>query len=445
VRRTAKRLGLSTDSSFRFERGADPQMAPIAAMRAASLIVEIAGGKASQLSDIRLSDFPPFHIDLSLRKFTRITGKDLGKDTILDILKALEIRAAEDKDGDTLHLEVPPYRVDVQRDVDVMEDLLRVYGYNNIETPAALHASVDFEPYFDRNALKEKFADHLSANGFYEIMNNSLVPATLGDERAVHLVNPLSEDLGILRPTLLHGMLESIAYNQNRQNEDLAFYEFGKTYAQGKDGYEEQPWLVMALTGQQQPTHWASEPQLVTLQSMAREAARIEHWFAFTGERVETEHPEFEYGLDLVHKGAVVLRYGKVNNDLAARYGLRNEVFYLLADWPALVARHQAYHPRFQEIPLYPAIRRDLSLLIDQEVSFDQMRQVIAQANPKLIRSVALHDVYEGKGVPEGKKSYLVSIELRDDSKTLADKAAEKVMQRVVQLLSQETGAEVRK
>ena len=442
VRKTAKRLGLSTDSSFRFERGADPHMTEVAARRAALLITQIAGGKASQVSDVKLSEFPPFAVELSVAKTERLVGKPLGRQTIVEILRALEIEVSGE--GDLLHLRVPPYRVDVQRDVDVIEDILRVYGYNNVELPGHFTASLDQAQYRDVHEVQERYANYLSANGFYEIMNNSLVSVELGDEQAVPIVNPLSEELGIMRQSLLPGALETVQHNQNRQQEDLALYEFGKTYHRTAEGYGEQRWLALTVSGARHAMHWRDKAPRVTLSTLAREVARLQHWFGFRGELREVEHPDFAYGLELTYRQQSILRYGRVKSEWTERYDLRHEVFFLLVDWPRLLDLYFASAPTYQPIPVYPSIRRDLSLLIDQSVSFAEIAALVRQANPKLIRSVELHDVYMGQGIEPGQKSYLISVELRDDNKTLADKAAEKVTQRAQQLLEKELGAQLR-
>ncbi|MEM6345667.1 MAG: phenylalanine--tRNA ligase subunit beta [Bacteroidota bacterium] len=445
VRKTSKRLGISSDSSFRYERGADPEMIPTTAMRAASLMVELAGGTASEMSDVQYGEFAPYAVDLSLRKTARIVGQDLGKEEVIDILKHLEVKVEEDADGDTLHLQVPFYRVDVQRDVDVMEDILRVYGYNNVALPEQMSSAIQYEPYRDAFRLKENFANRLSATGFYEVLNNSLVNEEEAAEDAVHIVNPLGPETGIMRQSLLPGILENIQFNQNRQNEDLAFYEFGKTYWEDEDGYHEHEWLAMAITGQKHPTHWEAKSPKVSLATLAREVERIQNWFGFKGEIEETEQPDLAYGLSLVVNKEEVLWYGKVNEELAEEYDLRNEVFYLIADWPALVDLYYNQKVKYQPIANFPGTRRDISMLVDEMANFDEIRKVILKANPKLIRSVDLHDVYMGKGIPAGKKSYLVSMELRDDRQTIADKAADKTSQRAFMLLEKELGAEIRK
>ena len=445
VRRTSKRLGLQSDSSFRFERGADPHMTRAAALRAASLIVQIAGGTASRIADVVVGEFPHTPIDLSVRRTRQMIGKALEKQEILRILEALEIQVREGSDGDLLHLLVPPYRVDVTRPQDVMEDILRIYGYNRVEVPAKLNASVDFQQYHDRFGLKQRYANALSATGFYEIMNNSLAPRSREDARSVVMLNPLSEDLAVMRQTLLDGVLESLRYNQNRQEEDLALYEFGKTYQKKGGGFEEKEWLALALTGKQHARHWHREAPGTTLYTLGREIGRLQQWFGFEGELQPCEDAEFEYGLELVYQGKPLLRYGKVKSERTAAYDLRNEVFYARIDWQALSAVYFSTATEYREIPLYPGIRRDVSMIIDEATSFDAIRKVVQKANPKLIRRIDLHDVYMGQGIEPGKKSYLISFLLRDDSKTLSDPVASQVANRVYQLLEQELGAEIRK
>lgn len=444
VRRTSKRLGINSDSSFRYERGADPHMTVTAALRAASLMVEIGGGRASRLEDIQLSDFPPFEVDLSVSHAQRLIGKDIPKAEIVEILRALEVAVEEDANGDELHLRIPPYRVDVQRPQDVIEDILRVYGYNRIETPRKLKASIDFTQYRDTFHLRQRYADYLSANGYYEIVTNSLVGKQEGQKDVVHMVNPLSEEQSSMRQSMLPGMLEVMLHNQNRQEEDLALYEFGKTYRKLGDEYEEKEWLTLGVTGQRHPKHWQLHPDKVSLFTLTREAERLQRWFHIEGKLREASHEDFDYGLEMVYEGRVLLHYGKVRADMAETYDLKNDVFFMAIDWKQLVEAYYASAITFAPIPAYPSIRRDISLLIDEATSFAEISATIQRANPKLIRSIDLHDVYKGKGIEQGKKSYLVSIVLRDDKKTLVDTTADKISDRMYQLLEKDLGAQIR-
>ncbi len=445
VRKQAKRLAINSDSSYRFERGADPNMTTTAAMRAASLIVELCGGTVSEMSDIKLSDFPPYEIALSIKRTNNIIGHDFGKDRIIEILRSLEIEISEDNDGDSLYLKVPPYRVDVQRPQDVMEEILRIYGYNNVDPAERLTQTLVLQPYQDANRLRQHYSDYLSANGYFEILNNSLVNKNLGDEKAIHILNPLSEELEVMRQSLLPGFLEVVRHNQNRQMENLALYEFGKTYWKGENGYEEKQWLSMLVSGMEHEMHWRGKPEKVSLYTLTKEVERMQVWFGIEGKLKESEHAEYAYGLSLEVKGNEVLHYGQVKVDLCEAYDLKNEAFFMTVDWQRLVKLYFQQQPKFQPIPIYPSIRRDISMMVDESVSFSEIRDVIQRANPKLIRSIELHDVYKGKNIAEGKKSYLVSIVLRDDKKTLQDKAADKIVERIYGSLTNQLAVEIRK
>ena len=445
VRKQAKRLGIHSDSSFRFERGADPHMTETALMRAASMILEIAGGSASQVDDLVVAEFPHTEIDLSVKRTHSIIGVEIGKERITEILQLLEIEVSADADGDTLHLRVPPYRVDVTRPQDVQEEILRIYGYDNIAPSASISQSLTYKQHQDSNSIRQRYADYLSANGFYEIMNNSLINKNLGDENAIALVNPLSEELGILRQSLLSGFLDSIRHNQNRQNEDLAFYEFGKTYWKEGDSYQEKSWLCMAVTGKKAPMHWTGAGATSSLYTLGKEVERMQAWFGLGGTLAESDHGEFDYGLALLNKNKTpLIQYGKVKGELTEAYDIRNEVFFLIADYDAIMAEYFRSEVKFKPIPQFPGTSRDISMIIGADVAFADIRRLVTQANPKLIRSVNLHDVYQGKNIPEGKKSYLVSVDLRDDNKTIEDKAAEKITKRAYMLLEKELGAEIR-
>lgn len=442
VRKTAKRLGIHSDSSYRFERGADPHMCEHALLRAASLIVELCGGTASNVSDISLDDFAPYEVNLSVSRTEQMIGKALGKDTIVDILKRLEIKVEDN--GDMLALQVPRYRVDVTRPQDVMEEILRIYGYDEVEPAATMTQTIQFDQFYDADRLRQRYCDHLSANGFFEILNNSLVNKHLGDSKAIALVNPLSEELGIMRQSLIPGFLETIAYNQNRQNEDLALYEFGKTYWQNESEYREKQWMCLAVTGRDHVRHWTGEGRKASLFTLTREVERLQNWMGFSGNIREAEHPKFDYGLELVYNGRVLLSYGKVKDELTEPHGIRNEVFFMEMDWEPIIKIHRDGHKLFAPIPQFPAIRRDFSFLLDDGTVFSELAALIKKANPKLIRSVDLHDVYRGKGVADGKKSYLVSVLFRDDKKTLQDIAIDKMSQHILKQLERQLGAELR-
>ena len=444
VRRSSKRHGIHTDSSFRFERGADPNMTVTAALRAAELIVEVAGGRIVGLNDLALGSFPHTEVSFSVAKAQRLIGKDVPKQEMIAILEALEIRV-EAVNDDLLKLLVPPYRVDVKRDVDVIEDLLRVYGYNRVELPAQMHSSLDYRKRQNLFRFKETVANYFSASGYYEILNNSLVPRSLGNEKAVSLANPLSEDLAILRQSMLPGALETLRYNQNRQQEGLRVFEFGKTYQKKSEtDYQEQSWLAITVAGQKHPMHWEAKAPVSTLFSLTKEVERLKAWARVEGKIRECEDEEFAYGLEWVVQGQALLRYGRVARTLETAFDLRMETYHLRLDWDAFVKVYNQQTVRYAPVPQFPAVRRDLSLLIKRDQSFAQIKQVIEKANAALIRSVSLHDVYQGKGMADDEKSYLVSVELQDAAKTLDDQVVEKVMGAVIQSLDRQLGARLR-
>ncbi len=445
VRRTSKRMGINSDSSFRFERGADPHMTVTAAYRAADLIVQVAGGRISALSDVRLDEFAPFEVRLSMSKTQRIIGKKISKEEILRILQALEIGVADD-DGDMLDLRVPQYRVDVKRDVDVMEDILRVYGYNHVELPAQMHMSLNYSKQENDFRFRETVANYLAASGYYEILNNSLVQASLGDEKAVSLANPLSEDLSVMRQSMLPGALETVRYNQNRQQGGLNVFEFGKTYQKRSETeYREQSWLCITVAGEKHPMHHGAKAPHSTLFTLTKEVDRLQTRAGISGQLRACEDPEFAYGMELLVDGRVLLRYGRVSHEWQKQYDLKMEAFHLRLDWDAYLKLYRSHTIRYQPVPVYPSVRRDISLLMKKSVPFAKVQEVISKANPKLIRSVELHDVYQGKGMAEDEKSYLVSVELRDDKKTMAEGSADKIMNFVISSVEKKLGATLRK
>ncbi len=446
VRRTAKRMGLSTDSSFRFERGADPEMTVTAALRAAALIIELAGGEASVVTDVQKEIFEPFAVEFSLSKFNRIAGRDFTPQEVTEILQGLEMAVAPDAaDGDLLHLKVPRYRVDVKRDVDVMEDLLRVFGYNNIQVPEQMAIPGISKQHKDRSRLRVRISEYLAAAGFQEVLNNSLVPRAFGNEHAVELLNPLSEDLAVMRQSMVPGLLETIRYNQNRQQPDVAIFEWGKTYDKRNERFIEQEWLAMAISGQRHPTHYELKSPKAGLQALVAVAEQLQVWLNLSGNLDEAKHPAMDYALEWKAGKQILFTLGKVSAELSARFDLRNEAFVLLASWPKLAEAYFATEITYNEIPVYPSARRDFSLMLPEGALFEQMRKRILAVDTGLIRKVELHDVYRGKNLPEGRKSYLLSIVLRDDRKTLADDAADKVTSRIAQVLEQEFAAEIRR
>jgi len=470
VRRTARRHGLSTDSSFRFERGVDPNGTIYALRLAVKLVLELAGGHvAGGITDIYPEPVAPYPVTLSYGAITRMLGEPIPADKVDAILASLEIdiTGRTEADGGTLSLAVPTYRVDVRRPCDVIEDILRIYGYNNIAIPQAVHASLSYKTSVDAaDDLRRLVSDNLSGAGWHEILNNSLTARAYYENltsypagRCVELINPLSRDLCYMRQTLVFGGLESLAHNINRRSEDLAMYEYGKVYA--TDGsapaadaplrpYTEGDRLGMWLTGQVRPASWLENARPATFYDLRAAVAAV---FARIGLnaseivfRPASPAPDI-YSSALraeTRSGKLLGTLGIVAPALLRMADIRQEVFYAELDWGALAALARTRKTVFAPLPKTQEVRRDLSLLIDTAVTMAQVEEVVRRSDRRLLRDVALFDVYEGKGLPEGKKSYAIAITLRDDDKTLQDKAVDAVMNKVIANLRRELGAELR-
>ncbi|MBX7241528.1 MAG: phenylalanine--tRNA ligase subunit beta [Bacteroidia bacterium] len=447
VRKTAKRLGINTDSSFRFERGADPNMTIPASLRAVKLITEIAGGVPSEINEVKLAEFPPFEVELSIPKIQSLIGKKIPKAEIVTILHRLEMQT-EEKGEDTLMVKVPQYRVDVQRPQDIAEDILRVYGFNNV----AFSDKISFSPQTGNRQnvyrLSQQVCNTLSAFGLYEIWNNSLTSRKYASENAVEMLNPLSEELAVMRESLLWGALEVIQYNQNRQNDSLALYEMGKVYRksenEGGRKYHEQELLGVWLTGAKHAFHWDNKAPETTLFTLTKVVEKLAAALKIQGEIRETNHPEMDYALEYVSKKQSVFVWGKVKHEAQTRMDLRNEVFYLVGDWAKMVKLYFEQTVIYQPLSLYPGISRDISMLIPEKETYENIRKAVLQVNP-LIKTVALHDVYRGKNIAEGKKSYLISLFIQDENGTMGDSVADKIWEKVCKTLENRMGAEIRK
>lgn len=464
VRKTARRHTLSTDSSFRFERGVDPNNTITALKRAAKLICDLSGGHvSSEVTDLYPEAIAPFDITLKLSHVTRLIGKDLGTDTIKTILSALDIEIASETD-DVLELKVPTYRVDVQREADIIEDILRIYGYNNIEVSDSVRSTITFSSKPDDHKLKNLIADQLVAAGFNEIMNNSLTKAayyndleTYPADNSVMIHNPLSQDLNAMRQTLLFGGLESVIYNTNRRNPDLKLFEFGNCYFLDKEektngdevlsGYSEAQNLILMLSGKKAAENWNSSKDDVSIYELKAHVENILKRMAYNiGDLVcGTFENELVKGLTyLTKKGETLVSFGEVDFDIRKKFDI--EVPVLVADfnWDVVINTSVNNKVAFAGIPKYPEVRRDLALLIDKSVTFAELEAIAYKTERKLLREVGLFDVYEGKNLAEGKKSYALSFIIRDDAKTLKDKQIDKVMNNLIRNYKEQVGAEIR-
>jgi len=462
VRKTARRHGLSTDASFRFERGVDPNGVLYALKRAALLIKEIAGGTiSSDIVDIYPEPVADFKVDVSYKNITRLIGKDLGEEVIKNILTSLEIKI-ESETENGLSLLVPPYRVDVKREADVIEEILRIYGYNNIEIPTQVNSALQTAEKPDPNQVRNLVAEMLTAQGFNEIWSNSLTKVdyysgleNFKEEQTVKILNPLSTDLNGMRQTLLFGGLESVVHNVNRQNKNLKFYEFGNCYfykgTELKDHPERNYWeeehLGLFLTGNKESESWAEKEKATSFFTLKTYAENILKRLGFIKAQMkiaEVESELFSEGLSYSFNNKLVLNLGAVASKWLKKFDLENPVYYADFNWDNVFIQHKKHKVLFEELPKFPAVRRDLALLVDKSVTFGQIQELANKVERKILREVDLFDVYQGKGIPDNKKSYAVSFILRDDKSTLNEKQIEKTMQKMVNTFSRELQAELR-
>lgn len=466
VRKTARRQGLNTDSSFRFERGIDPNTTVKFLKIAAMLVKELAGGEiCGDIVDIKSQDFPPFPVTLEYSYVNGLIGKEIGHDTIKGILKSLEIEITAETDT-TLQLLVPTYRVDVQRPCDVVEDILRVYGYNNVEFGDTVHSSLSYKGEIDvKQNLQTLISEQLTAAGFNEILNNSLTAISYYEgseaypiDNCVKLLNPLSNDLGVLRQTLLYGGLESIAHNINHKAANLRFYEFGNVYrfdpsADGSEKllapYSEHTSMGIWMSGNNHDANWNDKERRLTVYDLK---AVVENLLARIGlgskEIVAEQMPSCEIysaSLTLKHRtGKVIGELGIIKPAVRRKFDIEQDVFFAQLNWDALVKMTMKKTVTFTDLPKTQPVKRDLALLVDKSVTFAQVEQVVRQSERKLLRSVTLFDVYEGKNLEPGKKSYAITMTLQDDEKTLQDKQIDATMNKIIANLQKQLDAKLR-
>lgn len=451
VRKSAKRHALNTDASFRFERGIDPNITEFALKRAALLIKEVAGGEiTSDIVDIypkKIEDFPVF---LNFDKTAKLIGQELPKETIKKILASLDIKVNSVSDAG-LGLIIPSYRVDVQREVDVIEEILRVYGYNNINFTKKLNATVANSARTEDHKVQNIIATQLNSLGFHEMMANSLtspdyvkLSEMLKEEYNVMMLNPLSNDLSAMRQSLLFSGLEAVSYNINRRNSDLKLFEFGKTYHKLPSGYNEPKHLTLFVTGNRIAESWTN-------------AEKPSDFFLFKGfvdsvlsrlgvcklQNKPVESDVFAEGIAIANGNDTLVEFGTVKKSILKHFDIKQEVFFADFNWN-LVLKLINNKIKFTDIPKYPEVRRDLALLVDTNIAFDTIYNVARQSEKGLLKDINLFDVYEGKNLPAGKKSYAVSFTLQDNTKTLTDEQIDKIMSKLQKNLEAEVGASLR-
>ena len=482
IRKTARRHQLSTDASFRYERGCDPNNTLYVLKRCALLIQEVAGGEiAMEIVDevkgerLEVKDekyFAPFPVEFNIDRAHALIGKELGEELIERILHAMEVEIVS-KEGKTWQLGVPRYRVDVQRECDVVEDILRIYGYNNVEFPEKLNTSLSYNPKPNPVALQIRISEQLTAQGFNEILNNSLTKVSyyealegLSLATCVKIMNPLSQDLGVMRQTLLFGGLESIQRNANRKNADLKFYEFGNCYhynaqkiadRQAKDprweydplyAYSEEPHLALWLTGNKSTQSWVQKEEKTSFYTLRAYVNNVLRRLGVNIASCTLEPLENELCADgmtiKAPNGKQIGYMGIVNGKLLKAFDIDNPVYYADLDWNMLLKLNKQYKPVINDLPKFPEVKRDFALLVDKSVKFADLAKAALAAEKKLLKAVNLFDVYEGKNLEAGKKSYALSFILQDTENTLKDKQIEAIMAKLQKVFEEKFDAKLR-
>jgi phenylalanyl-tRNA synthetase beta chain len=466
IRKTARRHVLNTDSSFRFERGCDPNDTIYVLKYTALMIKELAGGKITgKIQDVYPTPIVKPTVELSYRKINSLIGKNIHKETVKSILSSLEIVISKETD-DILTLEIPTYRVDVLRDVDVIEDILRIYGYNNIELSDSVKSNLSYETQTDKSYdLQNLISEQLTGCGFNEIMNNSLTKESYYNNSEVYpisscvrLINPLSSDLGVMRQTLLHGGMESISYNRNRQNPDIKFYEFGNCYffdaSKKTEGdnlreYSEEFHLGLWLSGNNIDNSWAAPNEKTSVYQLK---AYVENILTRLGiSSTKYEYAQFSneiystaLNIQVKGKGKSLGTLGVISKKWLKVHDTNADVYFAELNWDTLMKEIKKHTITYADISKFPAVKRDLALLLDKNILFDQVEKTAYKAERKLLKEISLFDVYEGKNLPEGKKSYAVNFVLQDEDKTLNDKQIDAVMGKIRKSLEDELGAKLR-
>jgi phenylalanyl-tRNA synthetase beta chain len=462
IRKTGMFHQLKTDASFRFERGTDPNMTMYALKRAALLIKEIAGGTiSSEVVDIYPKKIENRIIEVKDKNINRLIGKNIPREEIFSILEGLEILVI-DKKQESFTVSVPPYRVDVTQEADVVEEILRIYGFNNIELSEI--AGTDYLAEFpdkDITKYKRTIAGLLTGNGYYEILTNSLTNSAYQQKHAlkfngepVEILNKLSEEQGILRQTMLFTGLEVCAYNINRKQKDLKLFEFGKIYWKNEEQqvsgdvtnkYREEERIALYLTGNYETENWQHKTQSVDYFHLAQQLSHILEKSSVDNIKQEKlNDPLFEYGTRVIKGTKEIGKLGKVKTALVKDFGIKQEIFY--ADLNTALLFRSA-NPKFvvQEVPRFPEVRRDLSLVLDKQVVFSEIRDLVLATEKRLIKDIIAFDVYEGEKIPQGKKAYALGFVLLDENKTLTDEEIDKVMTKLMSAFEQKMGALIRK
>jgi len=460
IRKTSKRHGLNTDASYRFERGVDPEMTIYALKRAAILIKELAGGKiSSSIIDEYPQKLTNHKVTLTDKHTTRLIGEKIERNIIKKILHALGIRVINEN-KENMKLEVPAYRVDVTREVDVIEEILRIYGYNTVHIPEKISSTLSYREKPDVNHIQNQVADFLCSNGFNEIMSNSLTPSAYykeikshPEDNLVYIFNPLSTELDALRQNLLFGGLEAIAFNINRNNTDLRLFEIGNCYAKNNaqtkdplDKYNENKHLALFMHGNKAKPNWATKEEKVTFFDLKK---HVEHLLKKLSvdetciQKSQLKSDIFSYALEYKNEKPVAV-LGQVHPDILKKFDIKEEVFYADLHIQNIISIIKTHKTQYTEIPKYPEVKRDLALLLDKKVTFGDVRDLALAVEKDLIRDISLFDVYESDNIGKDKKSYAISLVFQDKNKTLTDKQVDKIIEKLIRSYKEKLNAEIR-
>ena len=465
IRKTARFHGLQTDASFRYERGCDPNITLYALKRAALLVKELAGGTvSSEVKDVVNGDFTPVRVQLKFNYLNKIAGQNIEKDTAVNILKDLDCQVVELTDA-YVTVDVPTCKVDVYRPADLVEEILRIYGYDNIAIPTKINASINVNNKPDKEKIQKEISLMLASNGFYEIMNNSLTKSaytreldSFDEAHNLKIMNPLSSDLDVMRQSLLFGGLESIARNQSFKSFDMKFFEFGNVYFYNGDNkqteekplnpYSENFRLDMLITGNDKEESWNNKPMSLTFYDLKKYVLGIIHKLGINADELEmTEGNESHYEYSIVYSlnNNKLVTLGKINAKTLKMFDVKKEVFHATFDWDMVLKVVKGLKTiSFNALPKFPSVRRDLALVMDKNVTFEQIKKLAFATERNILKSVNLFDIYEGDKIPAGKKQYAVSFIIQDKQKTLTDKVIEKTMARIQQAIEQQLNATLR-
>lgn len=449
IRKTAKHHGLNTDASFRYERGADPEITVYALKRAIILMQQVAGGKvSSEIIDVYPTKIEPAKFDFSYENCCRIIGQNIDKEVIKKIIKSLEIQIIDEFDA-SLTLLVPAFKADVHREIDVIEEVLRIYGYNNVKLPALMSSALVYRQTTDKDKVLNTISDLLVSQGFNEILSNSLTRSTYYQEKEslVNLLNPLSSELDVMRQTMLYSGLEAVVYNQNRRTPNLKLFEIGKTYFKKNEKFDESLMLSIFLTGRLNAESWSESKNDATFfQLKGFVSAILEKFgmnnlnFVFNQKKSEA----YDYSLTYQLNEKEFVQIGKVAKKIQKQFDITNEVFYAQINLDAFIKQVGKQKVQYKEVSKFPAVRRDLALLIDNQINYKQIEDLAFKNEKRLLKQVNLFDVYEGKNLQEGKKSYAVSFVFQDNEKTLTDGQVDKIMEKLIASLANELNATLR-